>query len=137
MRAVLDPNVLISALLSPHGAPARILLSWLLGEFELIVCPRLLDEVERALGYPKLRRRIDPEDTRRFVDLIAARAVSAPDPEDPPSVRSRDPDDDYLIALAAQERAVIVSGDGHLLNLEGEIPVFTPASFLERFSHSP
>jgi len=25
LRAVLDPNVLISALISPHGAPAEIL----------------------------------------------------------------------------------------------------------------
>jgi putative PIN family toxin of toxin-antitoxin system len=137
VRAVLDPNVLISALLSPHGAPARTLLAWLLGEFELIVCPRLLDEVERALGYPKLRRRIDQGDARRFVDLLATRGVPAPDPQGPQSVRSRDPDDDYLIALAAQERAVIVSGDGHLLELEGEIPVFTPASFLEHFGDPP
>jgi predicted nucleic acid-binding protein len=57
----------------------------------------------------------------------------APDPEDAPSTRSRDPGDDYLIALAEREQAVLVSGDHHLLELEAQIPVFSPAAFLDRF----
>lgn len=39
MRAVLDPNVLVSALLSPTGTPARIVLAWAEGRFELVVSP--------------------------------------------------------------------------------------------------
>jgi len=46
-------------------------------------------------------------------------------------VHSRDPDDDYLIALASAHRAALVSGDKHLLALEGEIPVFSPRAFLD------
>jgi predicted nucleic acid-binding protein len=53
------------------------------------------------------------------------------DPEGPPPARSADPDDDYLIALAAEERAQIVSGDAHFLTLEGTIPVLTPRAALE------
>jgi len=133
VRAVLDPNVLISALLSPGGAPAQVLMAWLHGEFELIVSPLVLQELARALGYPKLRRLIEADETHRFVDLLARAATMAADPEDAETVRSRDPGDDYLIALAASERAVLVSGDRHLLELEGQIPVFTPAAFLARF----
>lgn len=44
-------------------------------------------------------------------------------------MRSRDPDDDYLIALASAERAALVSGDRHLLALDHEIPVFSPRAF--------
>ena len=48
MRAVLDPNVLISALLAPKGAPGQVLAKWVIGEFELVVSPLLLAELERA-----------------------------------------------------------------------------------------
>ncbi len=53
--------------------------------------------------------------------------------DDPPAhhpVRSSDPGDDYLIALAAETQAVIVSGDRHLLDRSDELPVYTPAGFL-------
>ncbi|MCA1705276.1 MAG: PIN domain-containing protein, partial [Actinobacteria bacterium] len=52
MRAVLDPNVIISAVLSPGGAPARVMTAWLEGRYELVVSPLLLEELERALSYP-------------------------------------------------------------------------------------
>lgn len=43
---------------------------------------------------------------------------------------SPDPDDDYLLALAASERAVLVSGDGHLTALGDRLRVRTQADFL-------
>jgi predicted nucleic acid-binding protein len=54
----------------------------------------------------------------------------AADPTGPPPVRSDDPGDDYLIALAAAERAVLVSGDSHLTSLAPRVPVRTPTEFL-------
>lgn len=36
-----------------------------------------------------------------------------------------------LIALAERERAALVSGDNHLLDLRGTIPVYSPREFLE------
>lgn len=131
MRAVLDPNVIISALLSPGGAPAQLLRAWRQGAFELIVSGALLAELENALAYPKLRKRITAEESRRVLLWLAGSARIADDPEDPPEVRSPDPGDDYLVALAQNEAAVIVSGDGHLLQLAGSVPVFSPARFLD------
>jgi len=52
-----------------------------------------------------------------------------PDPEVAPPVRSRDPGDDYLVALAAAARATLVSGDAHLLELRDAIPVLSPREF--------
>jgi predicted nucleic acid-binding protein len=46
--------------------------------------------------------------------------------------RSPDPADAYLLALAAAEDALLVSGDRHLLSLEPRLPIASPASFLER-----
>lgn len=130
MRAVLDPNVIISALLSSSGAPARLLRAWLHGRFELIVSPLLLAELARALAYPRLRERIAPEEAHRIVEWLVDSATSVEDPTEPPPVRSPDPGDDYLIALAAGEQAVLVSGDEHLLGLADDLPVFPPARFL-------
>ncbi len=58
MRAVLDPNVIMSAVLAPAGSPTKVLQGWLDGDFELVVSPLLLAELERAHGYPKLRKRV-------------------------------------------------------------------------------
>ena len=80
MRAVLDPNVIISALLSRHGTPARVLREWQRGGFELVVSPLLLAELERALGYPKLRRRIDPGEATAVVEWLARSTPVAVDP---------------------------------------------------------
>ena len=130
MRAILDPNVLISAVLSRSGTPAKVLRAWLEGRFELIVSPLLVAELERALAYPKLAERIAAEEARELVEWLRREADLVEDPEGPPESRSKDPGDDYLVALAESERAVLVSGDKHLLKLTDEIPVLTPREFL-------
>lgn len=96
----------------------------------------LLAELEPALAYPKLRRLIDAEEATRVVDWLSRSATIAPDPGTPPPTRSADPGDDYLLALAASERAVLVTGDAHLLALESSAPVFSSASFLALLSGS-
>jgi putative PIN family toxin of toxin-antitoxin system len=130
VRAVLDANVLISAILSRRGSPARLLTAWQAGAFELVVSPKLLAELARALAYPKLARLVPPADADAFVAWIARSAVLATDPGTAPSIRSADPNDDYLVALAIAERAVLVSGDGHLTALVDRLPIRTPADFL-------
>lgn len=136
MRAVLDANVLISALLSPRGTPARLLTAWQQGRFELIVSAALLRELERSFAYPKLRRRIAGEAAADFIAWIAAEATIVADSPPHPALRSRDPDDDYLLALSAAESAMLVSGDAHLLELADEVPVQAPVDFLRHLGES-
>ena len=131
MRAVLDPNVIISGLLSPRGTPAEVLRALDRGEFELIASQALLEELGRALGYPKLRAHIGGEDAVAVVRWASETATTAPSPRAATSVRSADPGDDYLIALASAHRAALVSGDKHLLSLSSEIPVFSPRDVLK------
>lgn len=130
MRAVLDANVIVSAVLSRSGNPAKVFRSWPEGAYELVVSPSLLRELERVLGYPKIADRITPREAKELLDLLRRQAESVDDPEGPPAITSPDPDDDYLISLAETARAVIVSGDAHLQSLAAQIPVFTPAAFL-------
>ncbi len=136
MRAVLDPNILIAAMLSRSGPPAQIVSRWLAGEFELVVSESLLAELERAFAYPRLRAHVDPSQAAEFVSLLAHGAILAPDPP-APARRSADPGDDYLLALAESERAALVSGDRHLLDLADELPIQTARAFLETLDRGP
>ena len=130
MRAVLDVNVIISGLLSRGGAPADVLRALDDGAFEAVASPDLLSELARALAYPKLRRHIQEDGAEAILHWFATTATVVPDPSQAPPARSTDADDDYLVVLASAHRAVLVSGDNHLLALAPEIPVFAPREFL-------
>ena len=130
MRAVLDPNVLIAAILSRSGPPALVLRAWLDGRFDLIVSEALLTELERALRYPKLAARVSAEERAGFLVLLRTAATLTDDPEDVPRVPT-DPGDDYLVALAHSQQAALVSGDQHLLTLADRMPILNPRAFLE------
>jgi putative PIN family toxin of toxin-antitoxin system len=130
-RVVIDSNVLISARLSPRGAPGRLLAAWLAGRFELIVSPELLAELEGVLERPKFRRWLTVEEARAFVRTLRTTATLIDDP--PPQHHDlRDPDDGYLLTLARAAKAdCLVSGDGDLTSLSNpRPPVIIPADFL-------
>ena len=129
MRAVVDVNVLISGVLSAKGPSAEILRASRDGRVELVVSELLLAELKRTLAYPKLRKRIPPEKAAAFANWVRAHGGLAEDPASPPPVGSRDPDDDYLLALAIDRRAYLVTGDKDLLVLSHNLPILTPAEF--------
>jgi uncharacterized protein len=130
LRAVLDPNVIISALLAPAGTPAALVRTWSAGAFELVASPLLLAELKRALAYPKLGTRIDESEATAVIEWLGRSATIVQDPDEPAPWASEDPGDDYLIALAAHEHAALVSGDRHLLELAAGLPIYAPADFL-------
>jgi uncharacterized protein len=129
-RAVLDPGVLVSALITPTGTPAKLLLAAREGSFDLVASSLLLEELTAVLKRDKFRRYVDLDVVTAYLDLVRREAQLVPDPEGPPPIRCTDPDDDYLIALAHRQNAALVSGDRDLLELAGKIPVFSPAEFL-------
>lgn len=129
-RVVLDPGVLVSALITPTGTAAKLLAEARAGGLELVVSPLLLDELEEVLAREKFRRYVDLDAVRDYLELLRREAISAPDPQGPPPLRSTDPDDDYLIALAHSQNATLVSGDRHLLDLAGGAPILSPADLL-------
>ena len=129
MRAVVDANVQISAVLSSRVASAEVLRATRDGAFELIVSERLLTELERALGYPKLRKRIPTEKAAVYIGWLRNHGTLADDPAAPPLVSSPGPDDDYLLAFAIDRRAFLVTGDQHLVGLRDKLPIHVRLSF--------
>ncbi|MGH9185779.1 MAG: putative toxin-antitoxin system toxin component, PIN family [Acidimicrobiales bacterium] len=100
MRAVLDLNVLVSALINPAGVPAGVVRLGLQRRYEIVVCPRLLAELEDVLRRPAFRRYFSEDEAVEFVAALSGSSHKAPDPTDVEPI-SRDPDDDYLVALAS------------------------------------
>jgi len=131
-RAVLDTNVLVSALISPGGGSARLLLALRSGAFELLVSPLLLSELREVLRRDKFRQYVSEAEADAYVELIRSEGVLRADPGPSPEPLSADPDDEYLIDLARDAGAdALVTGDTHLLELRAIIPAMTPAEFLE------
>ena len=131
-RAVLDTNVLVSALISPGGGSARLLLELRSGAFELLMSPLLLAELREVLRRDKFRRYVSDAEADAYVEFIRSGGVVRADPAPSPEPLSADPDDEYLIELARVAQVdALVTGDAHLLELRAIIPAMTPAEFLE------
>jgi putative PIN family toxin of toxin-antitoxin system len=86
LRVVLDPGVLVSAVLGSTGAPAEVLDRWRDGEFDMIVSPALLGELEKVLSRPKFHQAAREEEVRAYVDALAREGVLVLDPEQIPAV---------------------------------------------------
>lgn len=110
MRLVVDTNVLISALLSATSSPARLVLLWRAGRFDLLTAAEQLDEIVRVTRYPKIRERLTPAVAGRLVNDLRALAITLGNL--PLVDSSPDPDDNYLLAIAMAGSAdFLVTGD--------------------------
>lgn len=110
MRVVLDTNVIISGLLR-RGSPADLLRqAWDERRFTLVTSEWQLDEIRRVSRYPKLRKRLLPQEVGQLMGQIRRRAdVIGSLPE---VASSSDPDDDPLLATAVEGKADwLVTGD--------------------------
>jgi predicted nucleic acid-binding protein len=65
IRAVVDVNVLISALLGPLGFSRRVLLLWQAGAFRPLVSDGIVREVGKKLRLPRIARRYSVSDDER------------------------------------------------------------------------
>ena len=135
-RAVLDANVIISALIQPKGPSGRILTSLLQrNSFELVVSPTILAEVRRSFSYPKVRKyiKISDEDIDLWVASIELIAQPVQGKLRIHAVAA-DPDDNKYIEAAVEGLAqFVVTGDKHLLSLKSyeNIRIVTPRVFVD------
>jgi uncharacterized protein len=110
VRVILDTNILLSGLLSPYGIPARLVDAWLDRRFVLVSHPIQLDKFCAVSRRDKIRMLVRPSEAGRLVNQITALAQM---PSRLPQVqRSRDPRDDFLLALCEAGSADrLVTGD--------------------------
>lgn len=129
MKVVLDTNVLVSGLLTPHGRCAQVLDLVIDGLLEPCVDDRIVSEYCDVLGRPELR--IDVTD--RSAVLEAIRTIAVPVAAFPLPARSPDPDDLPFLEVAHAAGAVLVTGN--LKHFPDDVRlgvvVVSPAEFLD------
>lgn len=127
IRAVLDTNVVVSALLSPEGRPALVLKLAMLKQFRCYVSEALLEEYIEVLARAQFewdQRRIE----RLIRDLRAATTFVVP--------RKRlritsDPDDNKVMECALEVRAdFVVTGNVRFPARYQDVRVINPVDFL-------
>ena len=109
MRVVLDTNILLSALISPHGSPDTIYRAWRAGRFELVTSTTQLDELRRASRYPKLKAILQPHLVGTMINNLQRAVVLN---HLLVNIQTDDPNDAFLLAMAQTgEVDYLVTGD--------------------------
>lgn len=131
MRVVLDTNVLLSALISPHGAPDAIYRAWRAAKFEVVTSLVQLDELRRASRYPKFKAVLQPHQVGAMVNNLQRAIVLDRLTSD---VEADDPNDAFLLAMAlAGDADYLVTGDRRAGLLQrgsfGRTRIVTPGAF--------
>src|ERR1035438_9319824 len=108
IRAVLDTNVIVSALLEPLGPPARVLLLVIGGAIQLCVSGSVYAEYEEVIRRPRLR--IAETVITATLDTIREKGFWVRPAE---TIRAcGDPDDDIFLECAAAAQAdYLVTGN--------------------------
>lgn len=114
MRAVLDTNVLISALVK-GGKPRQLLNALLDPRHSLVITEDIVAEFSRVSSDEKIRKYASGDDVADFLRAFLSRAMFAV-PESKPTTFG-DADDSILAAAKAGAANVLVTGDRHLLEL--------------------
>ncbi len=135
MNVVLDTNVLVSGLLNPHGAPARILDLVLLGKLTPLYDDRLLAEYQEVLMQSDFA--FDPQKVEAllsYVKTIGRHVVAAlldvklPDPDDRPFLE---------VAVTSNADALITGNIRHFVAARQHgVRVVSPSIFLAHWRTS-
>ena len=127
MLVVLDTNIVVSALLSPFGPPARVLDMVLSGDIRAAYDDRLMAEYREVLARPKFS--FAPEVVATVLAYLEAdgeRVTARPLPHELP-----DSDDLPFPEVAAEAGAVLITGNtAHYPEaVRGEVQVVAPGEF--------
>lgn len=132
-RAVLDTNIVLSALLFAHGRLAPLRHAWHDRRFQPLVSTATVGELIRVLTYPKFRLSGD-EQQELLADYLPY-CTTVRMPAVPPRVPAcRDPCDVPFLELAVAGKAdCLVTGDRDVLVLGRRFsrPIVTAEQFLQ------
>lgn len=134
MRVVIDTNVLVSAMLSPHAPPAQVVRLMFQGDLLPLHDARILAEYREVLLRPKFG--FDPDDVRTVLDAIewiGEAVFSRPLPVELP-----DPDDLPFIEVATSGRAdALVTGNPrryHAVRGTHDTQILSPRDLVNRLA---
>lgn len=134
MIVVLDTNVLVSGIISPHGPPGRIVDLLRAGKLRLAVDDRILAEYADVLHRPRLAPYFAESDVEHILEYLrgnservipTASIAGLPDPHDAP----------FLETAKAAGTALVTGNLKHFPSrVRSGVTVETPAEFMKRFN---
>jgi len=124
-RVVLDTNVLVSALMSPSGNPAKIYRMFFTGDLGLVYNESILSEYDDVLHRPYLR--ISAEDADKVINAIKLHGEHTE--SNPSTFPMTDEDDRTFYDAAKVGNAYLVTGNKR--HYPNESFILTPTEFLE------
>lgn len=134
-QVVIDANVIVSAILSPAGSPAKILKHLQGGKIQILVSYPILSAYITALTYPHLQKRHGLSKKQVSAKIFhLAKIGKLVNPKERLEIIMEDPADNKYLELAVEGEADwIVSGDKHLKELKifRGIEIVEPTTFLK------
>jgi putative PIN family toxin of toxin-antitoxin system len=136
LRVVIDTNVLVSAVLSKSGAPAKVLDLWRKHSFIVATSEAAVQEIRRVLDRMSTGRKyvLPSGEVSNLLNLLHEESQIVPGQVNADGTIPQDSSDEKFLAIAIEGSAdAIISGDKHLLDLGKyqNIPILTPRQFLE------
>lgn len=137
VKALIDSNQVVSALISIRGAPYAVLRAFREGRFSLFIAEEELLELEDVIQRPRLARsfRVPDDEITAIRQALRHDSIRVqPLPTLPIAIR--DPKDEHIVGAAlAGDVDYIVTGDHDLLVLNGDpgldrLQIVTPSAFL-------
>lgn len=137
MRIILDANIYLSSLFSPHGTCAQIFRKLANDRsLELVLNKAICSELLNCFARPKILKLTNQSESALVTWLDSIRAIALDIESIAPATRiCRDPKDEiYLSAAVASKASYLVTGDKDLLVLESieETQIIGPGEFLRK-----
>jgi len=124
VKAVVDTNIWVSALLNPFGFPARLRKAFEEGLFHIIISEPMVEELIDVLSRPRIRDKyeIAEDDIKELLILIEDRAEYALISGD--INICRDKDDDFVIETAIKGQAKYLVTRDDDMKFDKEVAAF-------------
>jgi putative PIN family toxin of toxin-antitoxin system len=113
--ALIDTNVWVSALINPHGFPAKTRDAWLARKYKIVVSKPMLEELEDVLHRPRIQQRFGVTEAQAEELLLLITEKATPVEISGDLHLCRDPRDDMLLETA------IVGGATHIVSRDEDI----------------
>jgi len=127
--AVFDTNVVVSAAIKQEGAPAKLMMDWVLeGQVQLVTCPWIVAEYREVVRREKFHRYGFPP---LWLEFMIEESLHLPEPRTWPHA-CPDPNDSSFLALAHAAGAWLVTGNlKHFPEtVRKGVTVLSPAAYL-------
>jgi putative PIN family toxin of toxin-antitoxin system len=129
IKAVVDTNVFLAGLLNPAGAPAKLILRWLLGQFDLVISDPVIEEYTYVL---RNQRGVEQDKVTNLLEELNSSAIRVK--IDGTLQACKDPDDNKFLETASQGQAtyLVTKNTKHFpKKAYGDIHIVKVSTFLK------